>query len=86
MNTLPRVKALLMEGFTTIRNVGDPSLTTYALRDAIHQGIVPRPRMFVAEAQISVDGGDYDASNWDVIAMKVNPLLHIDAVGEPERG
>ena len=66
LNTLPRAKALLMNGFTTIRNVGDPSSTTYALRDAINQGIVPGPRMFVTEAQISVDGGDYDASNWDV--------------------
>jgi imidazolonepropionase-like amidohydrolase len=66
LNTLPRAKALLMNGFTTIRNVGDPSSTTYALRDAINQGIVPGPRMFVTEAQISVDGGDYDASTWDV--------------------
>ena len=64
LSTLPRVKALLMNGFTTIRNVGDPSSTTYALRDAINAGIVPGPRMFVAEAQISVAGGDYDASTW----------------------
>jgi imidazolonepropionase-like amidohydrolase len=54
LNTLPRVNALLMNGFTTVRNVGDPTLTTYALRDAINAGIVPGPRMFVAEAQISV--------------------------------
>jgi imidazolonepropionase-like amidohydrolase len=65
-NTLPRAKALLMNGFTTIRNVGDPTLTTYALRNAINAGIVPGPRMFVSEAQISVAGGDFDASNWDV--------------------
>jgi imidazolonepropionase-like amidohydrolase len=66
LNTLPRVNALLMNGFTTIRNVGDPTYTTYALRDAIDKGIVPGPRMFVAEAQISVAGGDFDPSNWDV--------------------
>jgi imidazolonepropionase-like amidohydrolase len=64
LNTLPRAKAMLMDGFTTIRNVGDPSFTTYSLRDAITRGIVPGPRMLVAEAQISVDGGDYDASSW----------------------
>jgi imidazolonepropionase-like amidohydrolase len=51
-----------MNGFTTIRNVGDPTLTTYALRDAINKGIVPGPRMFVAEVQISVAGGDFDPS------------------------
>lgn len=66
LNTLPRANALLMNGFTTIRNLGDPTLTTYALRDAINAGIVPGPRMFVAEAQISVAGGDFDPSNWDV--------------------
>ncbi len=37
-----------------------------ALPDAINKGIVPGPRMFVAEAQISVAGGDFDASSWDV--------------------
>lgn len=66
LNTLPRAKALLMNGFTTIRNVGDPTMTTYALRDAINAGTVPGPRMFVTESQISVAGGDFDASNWDV--------------------
>jgi imidazolonepropionase-like amidohydrolase len=58
LNTLPRASELLMNGFTTIRNVGDPTLTTYALRDAINKGIVPGPRMFVAEVQISVAGGN----------------------------
>lgn len=66
LNSLPRLKALLMNGFTTIRNVGDPTYTTYALRDAVNKGIVPGPRMFVTEVQISVAGGDYDPSNWDV--------------------
>jgi imidazolonepropionase-like amidohydrolase len=66
LNSLPRLKALLMNGFTTIRNVGDPTYTTYALRDAVNKGIVPGPRMFVSEVQISVAGGDYDPSNWDV--------------------
>ncbi|MEO7207849.1 MAG: amidohydrolase family protein, partial [Steroidobacteraceae bacterium] len=28
LNTLPRANALLMNGFTTIRNVGDPTYTT----------------------------------------------------------
>ena len=66
LNTLPRAKALLMNGFTTVRNLGDPTMTTYALRDAINAGIVSGPRMFVTESQISVAGGDFDPSNWDV--------------------
>jgi imidazolonepropionase-like amidohydrolase len=60
------VKTLLMNGFTTIRNVGDPSSTTYDLRDAINAGAVVGPRMFAIEPQISVAGGDYDASTWGV--------------------
>jgi imidazolonepropionase-like amidohydrolase len=63
---LPRVKALLLEGFTTIRNLGDPSSTTYDLRDAINTGAVVGPRMFAIEPQIEVAGGDYDASRWGV--------------------
>ena len=66
LKALPRAKAVLMNGFTTIRNVGDPSFTTYALRNAINEGIVPGPRMFVSEAQISVAGGDFDASSWEL--------------------
>ena len=66
LSMLPGVKTLLMNGFTTIRNVGDPSSTTYDLRNAINKGIVAGPRMFAIEPQISVDGGDYDASKWGV--------------------
>ena len=35
LSMLPRMKTLLMNGFTTIRSVGDVSSTTYDLRDAI---------------------------------------------------
>jgi imidazolonepropionase-like amidohydrolase len=58
------MKTLLMNGFTTVRNVGDPSSTTYDLRNAINDGSVLGPRMFNVEPQIGVDGGDYDASRW----------------------
>lgn len=68
LSELPRVNALLMGGFTSIRNVGDPTGTTYALRDAINRGDVAGPRMFAIEPQISMDGGDFDASQWRVLA------------------
>lgn len=66
LSEIPRVKALLMNGFTTIRSLGDQSSTTYALRDAINRGIVPGPRMLVSEPQIEVDGGDLDPYRWGV--------------------
>ena len=66
LSMLPTSRTLLMNGFTTIRSLGDQSLTQYALRDAINAGWAPGPRMFVAEAQIAVAGGDLDASQMDV--------------------
>jgi imidazolonepropionase-like amidohydrolase len=56
-----RTRELLQLGFTTIRNLGDPSNVSRDLRDAIGLGQVEGPRMIVAGgAQIGVSGGDYD--------------------------
>lgn len=66
LDIFPRVKTLLMNGFTTIRNVGDPSSTVYDLRDAINKGTVIGPRILACEPQIGIRGGDYDASKWGV--------------------
>ena len=75
LEALPRVKLLVMNGFTTIRNVGDPTSTTYALRDAINRGDVVGPRMFAVEPQISIDGGDFDASQWGV-SIEMERYVH----------
>ncbi len=66
LDMLPRARTLLLNGFTTIRNLGDPSSTVYDLRDAINKGYVPGPRIFACEPQIAVAGGDYDASKWGI--------------------
>lgn len=51
-------KLTLDAGFTTVRDVGTyRGLTDVALRDAIAQGQVPGPRMFVAGAYITKPGG-----------------------------
>lgn len=48
----------LQAGFTTVRDVGVyRGLSDVILRDAINAGLVPGPRMFVAGAYITVDGG-----------------------------
>lgn len=48
----------LRAGFTTVRDVGTyRGLTDVALRDAINQGLVPGPRMFVAGAYLTHPGG-----------------------------
>lgn len=62
LSILPTMKALLANGFTTVRSPGDQSGTAYALRDAINAGVVDGPRLFAIEPQIAVDGGDLDST------------------------
>ena len=47
----------LMAGFTTVRNVGAGDFADVALRDAINDGLVPGPRMFVSGPPVSIIGG-----------------------------
>ena len=48
----------LMAGFTTVRDVGAyRAFGDVALRDAINEGIVPGPRMYVAGAYVTVTKG-----------------------------
>lgn len=50
----------LLAGFTTVRNVGAPGFADVALRDAINDGDLLGPRMFVAGRSIGVTGGHCD--------------------------
>ena len=50
----------LIAGFTTVRNVGAPGFADVALRDAINDGDILGPRMFVAGRSIGVTGGHCD--------------------------
>ncbi|HTO53112.1 MAG TPA: amidohydrolase family protein [Myxococcota bacterium] len=49
----------LEAGFTTVRDLGGSS-AVFALRDAIAQGFVPGPRMFVAGYPLTITGGHGD--------------------------
>lgn len=64
LNTIPRLKQVLRTGFTTVRNLGDPSSITYDLRNAIARGTIEGPRILASEPQFNVSGGDYDAFAW----------------------
>jgi imidazolonepropionase-like amidohydrolase len=56
--SIPNAKTVLMEGFTTVRDVGTyRALVDVAMRDAIAAGIFPGPRMYVAGAYITITGG-----------------------------
>lgn len=53
----------LNAGFTTVRNLGDRTGATLALRDAIEAGWVQGPRIVDAGRSISVTSGHMDATN-----------------------
>lgn len=53
----------LMAGFTTIRNVGAGDYADVALRDAINDGLVPGPRMYVSGPSIGIIGGHCSDNN-----------------------
>ena len=47
----------LQAGFTTVRNVGAGDFADVALRNAVNNGLVPGPRMYVSGPPISIIGG-----------------------------
>lgn len=53
----------LMAGFTTVRNVGSDGYEILALRDAINEGEVAGPRMFVAGPPVGIVGGHCSDNN-----------------------
>mgnify|MGYP002780500352 CR=1 FL=1 len=56
-------KKTLMAGFTTVRNLGDGTGATLALRDVIAAGQLPGPRIIDAGMSISTTSGHMDAHN-----------------------
>ncbi len=53
----------LMAGFTTVRNPGDSSNSTIALRNAIEEGYATGPRIFSAGKSLATTGGHADPTN-----------------------
>jgi tryptophan 2-monooxygenase len=64
LKALPVLRALLNNGFTTVRDVGcgDVDYPTIDLRNAVAAGLVEGPRMVVAPHLISARGGHGDFS------------------------
>jgi imidazolonepropionase-like amidohydrolase len=59
-------------GFTTVRDVGATGLSSFALRDAIRDGIVPGPRVLASGGALSIVGGHGDVSGF---RPEVNAVL-----------
>lgn len=57
-------RVTLMAGFTTVRDVGSSHYLDAGLRNAIHRGVVPGPRMLVAVHAIGATGGHCDETGF----------------------
>jgi len=58
LESVPNARLTLLSGFTTVRDVGTyRALNDIALRDAIAEGEIIGPRMYVAGAYITITGG-----------------------------
>lgn len=51
-------------GFTTVRDLGATGLSSFALRDAIRDGVVPGPRVLASGPALSIVGGHGDVSGF----------------------
>jgi imidazolonepropionase-like amidohydrolase len=51
-------------GFTTVRDLGAPGASSFALRDATAAGIVPGPRIIASGGALSIVGGHGDTSGF----------------------
>jgi imidazolonepropionase-like amidohydrolase len=56
-------KTTLLDGFTSVRNVGADDNVDLALKHAIDKGSIPGPRMWVSGAPLGPTGGHSDLSN-----------------------
>lgn len=66
LDVLPRLEQTLHAGFTTIRNLGDPTGTIFELRDAVNKGLITGPTIIAARTQVTVSGGAYDPHTFPI--------------------
>jgi imidazolonepropionase-like amidohydrolase len=63
IRAVANAKGTLMQGFTTVRNVGDDGTVSVALRNAINKDLIPGPRIYTAGKGIGSTGGHADPTN-----------------------
>lgn len=67
-------KRTLEAGFTTCRDMGSSDLIDISLRNAINEGVIEGPRMYVATFALGATGGHSDLTGFNPdIAWKGNP-------------
>ncbi|MFQ5718484.1 MAG: amidohydrolase family protein [Acidobacteriota bacterium] len=64
----------LTAGFTTVRNVGAHDFSDIALRNMIHDGVVPGPRILAAGHSLGITGGHCDTNGYNPGILDRGPL------------
>lgn len=72
---------ILLNGFTTIRDLGAPHDVIFPLRDALKQGPLPGPRIIAAGSMLSRTGGHGDPH-----LLRPELRMHIEDYGKPCSG
>ncbi|WP_421798392.1 amidohydrolase family protein [Haliscomenobacter sp.] len=79
-------REMLEAGFTTVRDLGNSSINAdIALRDAINNGDVPGPRMFVSTRAISPVGGQFQAVTPEAQQLLNQEYVQISGVEEARK-
>lgn len=75
LGALANARETLMAGFTTVRDLGSPGDSVFALRDAIRLGVVSGPKLIVAGGSITPTNGQGDAHGMrrDLLEADVRP-------------
>ncbi|MDO8860873.1 amidohydrolase family protein [Haliea sp. E1-2-M8] len=63
INGVVNARRTLLAGFTSVRNLGADAYADVALRDAIADGDIPGPRLFVSGPPIGITGGHCSDEN-----------------------
>jgi imidazolonepropionase-like amidohydrolase len=77
----------MARGFTMLREAGesDPGYAQIALRDSVNKGLIPGPRMLVADNFVSVTGGHGDADLLSPDQALPRRINLADTVGDVSR-
>jgi imidazolonepropionase-like amidohydrolase len=67
----------LEAGFTTVRNVGAQGFSDIALRNMIHQEVVPGPRILAAGKSLGITGGHCDTNGYRPGILEPEPGMGI---------
>jgi imidazolonepropionase-like amidohydrolase len=87
MRAAANVRAVLLSGVTTLRDLGSRNEVAFAVRDAVRAGVIPGPRLLVAGTPITTTAGhchmfgtEADTLDQVVVAVRRQKKLGADCI------